>query len=118
MITTPITNLAEQLSDMADGFNDCPAVLHSNDIAELKELLYAAATAIEAKQQGPGEDDRKGMLIGNLLDHWEGTPNDLKSEVREFGCGKQLDDLLRYMQEEQPLPKVEAKRQTGEGDAS
>jgi len=32
-------------------------------------------------------------LIGNLLDRWEMTPNDLKAEMREHGCGKQLDAL-------------------------
>lgn len=31
--------------------------------------------------------------VGNLLDRWEMTPNDLKEELREHGCGKQLDAL-------------------------
>lgn len=34
------------------------------------------------------------QLIGNLLDRWEMTPNDIKAEMREYGCGKQLDALL------------------------
>lgn len=37
-------------------------------------------------------------LIGNLLDRWEMTPNDLKEEMREHGCGKQLDELLREIE--------------------
>lgn len=36
----------------------------------------------------------RDRLIGNLLDRWEMTPNDLKQEMREHGCGKQLDELL------------------------
>lgn len=37
----------------------------------------------------------RDRLIGNLLDRWEMTPNDLKQEMRDYGCGKQLDELLR-----------------------
>ncbi|KQZ49757.1 hypothetical protein ASD54_12535 [Rhizobium sp. Root149] len=41
-------------------------------------------------------------LIGNLLDRWEMTPNDLKQEMREHGCGKQLDELLRHVDNPSP----------------
>ncbi|MFN7124652.1 MAG: hypothetical protein ACK4M8_02135 [Allorhizobium sp.] len=41
-------------------------------------------------------------LIGSLLDRWEMTPNDLKEEMREHGCGKQLDAL---MQNPAPQPR-------------
>ncbi|MBX4941197.1 hypothetical protein [Rhizobium binae] len=40
----------------------------------------------------------RDRIIGNLLDRWEMTPNDLKAEMREHGCGKQLDDLLREVE--------------------
>ncbi|WQO66806.1 MazG-like family protein [Sinorhizobium medicae] len=54
--------------------------------------LYAAHTPADtdAGSARSGHD----ALIGNLLDRWEMTPNDLKEEMREHGCGKQLDALL------------------------
>lgn len=42
----------------------------------------------------PCSDVTQDRLIGNLLDRWEMTPNDLKAEMREHGCGKQLDALI------------------------
>lgn len=46
--------------------------------------------------------DTRDLLIGNLLDRWEMTPNDLKQEMREHGCGKQLDALLRDVENPPP----------------
>lgn len=40
----------------------------------------------------------RDRLIGNLLDRWEMTPNDLKQEMREHGCGKHLDELSRHVE--------------------
>lgn len=46
----------------------------------------------------------RDRLIGTLLDRWEMTPNDLKQEMREHGCGKQLDELSRQV--EAPSPET------------
>lgn len=48
----------------------------------------------------------RDRLIGNLLDRWEMTPNDLKQEMREHGCGKQLDELLRHVEPPSPQTRV------------
>jgi hypothetical protein len=33
------------------------------------------------------------------------TPNDLKQEMREHGCGKQLDDLIGFTSNQPPKPR-------------
>ncbi|SER58473.1 hypothetical protein [Rhizobium sp. NFR03] len=48
----------------------------------------------------------RDRLIGNLLDRWEMTPNDLKQEMREHSCGKQLDELLSHVEAPPPQPNV------------
>lgn len=66
---------------------------------EPREARQAIAAYLSAT--GAGERDR---IIGNLLDRWEMTPNDLKQEMREHSCGKQLDELLRHV--EAPAPQT------------
>lgn len=46
----------------------------------------------------------KDTLIGSLLDAWQGTPNDLKDEMREFGCGRHLDALESFMEDPETNP--------------
>lgn len=48
----------------------------------------------------------RDRLIGNVLDRWEMTPNDLKEEMRKHGCGKQLDDLSARLSRMQPTEKA------------
>ncbi|MDR6818444.1 hypothetical protein J2X76_003621 [Neorhizobium sp. 2083] len=48
----------------------------------------------------------RDRLIGNLLDRWEMTPNDLKQEMREHSCGKQLDELLHHVESPSPQPRA------------
>ncbi len=70
----------------------CDAVILGTDENEHPVHLtpYEAAKAIKAYRDASRTTDR---LIGNLLDRWDMTPNDLKMEMRENGCGKQLDEL-------------------------
>jgi hypothetical protein len=97
---------AVQLRELEQKWRDEDKRKHSapTDLSECADELAAILAAAEPapEPQGGGGGERKAMLIGTLLDHWENTPNDLMTELREFGCGKQLDDLLNYMQDEQP----------------
>lgn len=70
--------------------------IHTTD--SLTPLAWAPTPVIAAS---PTPVDSRDELIGNLLDRWEMTPNDLKEEMREHGCGKQLDALLAS-KEQQP----------------
>jgi hypothetical protein len=47
-------------------------------------------------------DKHRDTLVGNVLDHWENTPNDVKEDMRENSCGVQLDALLAYMNDPEP----------------
>jgi shikimate kinase len=66
-----------------------------------------ARQAIIAYLSATGAADRE-RLIGNLLDRWEMTPNDLKAEMREHGCGKQLDALMVHVESSTPTPAIRA----------
>ena len=74
----------------------CSAVVLGTDENEQPVHLtpYEAAKAIKAYRDATGLTDR---LFGNLLDRWEMTPNDLKQEMRDHGCGNQLDELYAIL---------------------
>lgn len=75
-------------------------------LSDLADLLREARHKVvfnEINGPSPEKHVDRDRLIGNLLDRWEMTPNDLKEKMREHGCGKQLDAL---MQDPSPQPNV------------
>lgn len=60
------------------------------------------------------DGDDRDRIIGNLLDRWDMTPNDLKEEMREHGCGKQLDELLHHVDQKSESPNFDIPNDGGD----
>jgi hypothetical protein len=94
-ILRPFADVVDGISDELPDFQRVGSI--RGNFGKLRLGMFrkarSALTSVGTAPPAPIED--RDRLIGNLLDRWEMTPNDLKAEMREHGCGNQLDALLQ-----------------------